>query len=245
MVDIREYNDRGGRSPFREWYDGLNSDAARKVTTALYRVGLGNFSNAKSVGAGVYECKINFGPGYRVYFGKEGEQTVILLGGGTKQRQQNDIKLALERWVDYKQRKKQQKEKKRGVNMALTRDFRETVQARVKRDAAFRKGLLSESIEGLLSGEVTVGKELLRDYINATVGFPKLASHTKIHVKTLHQMFGPNGNPTARNLFDIVAYLQNAEGVRFEVRSTRAALRTNRRPSSRQTKRTASAVLGH
>jgi len=82
------------------------------VTTALYRVGLGNFSNAKSVGAGVHECKINFGPGYRVYFAKEGEQTVILLGGGTKQRQQNDIKLALERWDDYKQRKKQQKEAK-------------------------------------------------------------------------------------------------------------------------------------
>jgi putative addiction module killer protein len=74
-------------------------------------VGQGNFSNAKSVGAGVYECKINFGPGYRVYFGKEGEQIVILLGGGTKQRQQNDIKLALERWEDYKQRKKQRKEK--------------------------------------------------------------------------------------------------------------------------------------
>ena len=84
--------------------------------------------------------------------------------------------------------------------MALTRDFRETVQARVKRDAAFRNGLLSEAIEGLLSGEVSVGKELLRDYINATVGFPKLAAHTKIHVKTLHQMFGPNGNPTARCL---------------------------------------------
>ncbi len=58
MVDIREYNDRGGHNPFREWYDRLNAEAARKVTTALYRVGLGNFSNAKSVGAGVYECKI-------------------------------------------------------------------------------------------------------------------------------------------------------------------------------------------
>lgn len=98
MVDIREYHDRGGHSPFREWYDRLNAEAARKVTTALYRVGLGNFSNAKSVGAGVSECKINFGPGYRVYFGKEGEQVVILFGGGSKQRQQNDIKLALERW---------------------------------------------------------------------------------------------------------------------------------------------------
>ncbi len=127
--------------------------------------------------------------------------------------------------------------------MALTRDFRETVQARVKRDATFRKGLLSEAIESLLSGEVSLGKELLRDYINATVGFPKLAAHTKIHVKTLHQMVGPNGNPTASNLFEIVAYLQHAEGVRFEVRSARAALRRTRRPSSRGTKRTASGAM--
>jgi putative addiction module killer protein len=111
MVDIREYHDRSGHSPFREWYDRLNAEAARKVTTALYRVGLGNFSNAKSIGAGVYECKINFGPGYRVYFGKEGEEIVIVLGGGTKQRQQIDIKRAVERWEDYKRRKKQQKEK--------------------------------------------------------------------------------------------------------------------------------------
>src|SRR3984893_4844155 len=135
--------------------------------------------------------------------------------------------------------------KRTGMNMALTRDFRETVQARVKRDAAFRKRLLSEAIESLLSGEVTLGKELLRDYINATVGFPKLATHTKIHAKTLHQMFGPNGNPTARNLFEIVAYLQQTEGVRFEVRSTRAALRTKRRPSPRGAKRPASAALRH
>ena len=69
--------------------------------------------------------------------------------------------------------------------MALTRDFRDTVQARVKRDAAFRKGLLSEAIESLLSGEETLGKELLRDYINATVGFPKLAAHTKIYDSAL------------------------------------------------------------
>jgi hypothetical protein len=134
---------------------------------------------------------------------------------------------------------------RRGINMALTRDFRETVQADMKRDPAFRRGILSDALESLLSGEVGLGKELLRDYINATVGFPKLAARTKIHVKTLHQMFGPNGNPTARNLFEIVAYLQHAEGVRFEVRSTRAALRTKRRPSARGTKRTASAALSH
>ena len=110
MVDIREYLDHDGRSPLREWRSKLNPEARRKVTTALYRVGLGNFSNVQGVGAGVFECKVNFGPGYRVYFGKDGEQIVILLGGGTKQRQQNDISMALGRWEDYKQRKKQQKE---------------------------------------------------------------------------------------------------------------------------------------
>jgi DNA-binding phage protein len=125
------------------------------------------------------------------------------------------------------------------MKMALTRDFRETVQARVKRDPAFREGLLRDAIESLLSGEVTLGKKLLRDYVNATVGFPKLARHTKIHVKTLHQMFGPNGNPTARNLFEIVAYLQQSEGVRFEVRPARAALRAKRRRAAQGTKRAA------
>jgi putative addiction module killer protein len=110
MIDVREYQRRDGRSPFGEWFGRLNAEAARKVTIALYRVGLGNFSSVKGVGSGVHECRINFGPGYRVYFGKEGERIVILLGGGTKQRQQNDIKLAVDRWEDYKRRNKQQKE---------------------------------------------------------------------------------------------------------------------------------------
>jgi putative addiction module killer protein len=109
MVDLREYLEGSGHSPFGEWRGQLNPEARRKVTTALYRVGLGNFSNVKGVGGGVFECRINFGPGYRVYFGKDGEQIVILLGGGTKQRQQNDISQALDRWEDYKQRKKRQK----------------------------------------------------------------------------------------------------------------------------------------
>lgn len=110
MVQIREYLDRDGRSPFGEWRGKLNPEARRKVTTALYRVGLGNFSNVRGVAAGAYECRIDFGPGYRVYFGKDGEQIVILLGGGTKQRQQNDISLTLDRWEDYKRRKKHQKD---------------------------------------------------------------------------------------------------------------------------------------
>lgn len=101
--------------------------------------------------------------------------------------------------------------------MALTRDFRQTVQARVQRDEKFRRGLLRDAIEALLAGENALGREILRDFINATVGFPTLADKTGIHVKTLHQMFGPKGNPTAANLFNIIACLQEQEGVRLRV----------------------------
>ncbi len=128
--------------------------------------------------------------------------------------------------------------------MPLTADFRQTIQARVRRDSAFRKGLLSDAIESLLSGDVALGKAILRDYINATVGFLRLAAHTKLHVKTIHQMFGPRGNPTARNLFEIVAYLQNAEGVRFEVRPARAALRQKKRKVLRRRGAARSASVG-
>jgi putative addiction module killer protein len=109
-LDIREYQDQAGHNHFREWFKGLSSEAARKVTTALYRLGLGNLSNVKSVGSGVHECRINFGPGFRVYFGRDGEQIVILLAGGTKKRQQNDIQLAVGRWQEYKRTKKPGKE---------------------------------------------------------------------------------------------------------------------------------------
>jgi DNA-binding phage protein len=128
------------------------------------------------------------------------------------------------------------------MSMALTRDFRMTVQARVKRDPTFRQRLLSEAIESLLAGEVALGKELLRDYINATVGFPKLAGHTKIHAKTLHQMFGPRGNPTAAKLFRIVAFLQQSEGVRFRVHPGREKLHPKEHRRSSRTKRSASAA---
>ena len=101
--------------------------------------------------------------------------------------------------------------------MALTRDFRETVQARVQRDAKYRRGLLREAVEALLTGEMPLGREILRDFINATIGFPALAEETGIHVKTLHQMFGPKGNPTAAKLFSIIACLQEQEGVRLRV----------------------------
>jgi len=109
MITVREYLDQHGRSPFARWLDALDAEAAAKVTVALARVEQGNFSSVKGVGAGVFECRIDFGPGYRVYFGKDGETLVILVGGGTKRRQQDDIVAAHARWKDYKQRKAQER----------------------------------------------------------------------------------------------------------------------------------------
>lgn len=101
-VSILEYLDAEGRSPFSRWFAQLNAAAAARVAIALYRVELGNFSNVASVGAGVHECKINFGPGYRVYFGRDGERVIILLGGSGKKRQGAAIAAAQANWVDYK-----------------------------------------------------------------------------------------------------------------------------------------------
>lgn len=113
--------------------------------------------------------------------------------------------------------------------MPLTRNFKETIKARVERDPAFRKELLIEAIESLLSGDVDTGKAILRDYINATVGFKELAEIVHRSPKSLMRMLGPSGNPQAQNLFDIIAYLQQEEGVHLKVRAARQAQVTETR----------------
>ncbi len=105
--------------------------------------------------------------------------------------------------------------------MALTRDFKVTIQARVKRDSAFREELLKEGVECLLSGDVDTDKAVLRDYINAAIGFEELGGLTDKSPKSLMRMFGPRGNLQARNLFEIIGYLQQREGLHFEVRAVR------------------------
>lgn len=105
-MQIVEYLTADGSSPFARWFDELDAQAAAKVTVALQRLRQGNLSNTKSVGAGVLEYRIDFGPGYRVYFGRDGEQIIVLVGGGTKKRQQRDIETAQARWADYRRRKK-------------------------------------------------------------------------------------------------------------------------------------------
>ena len=101
--------------------------------------------------------------------------------------------------------------------MPLTREFKETVQARIKRDRKYRKELFRESVESLLAGDLDAGKAMLRDYINATIGFEELSRLTKLPAKSLMRMLGPNGNPQARNLFEVIGHLQRAEGLYFQL----------------------------
>jgi DNA-binding phage protein len=103
--------------------------------------------------------------------------------------------------------------------MALTRDFKESIKARVQRDPAFRRELLREGVETMLNGDVETGKTVLRDYVNATVGFGELAEATHRSPKSLMRMLGPKGNPQAQNLFEIVSYLLDQEGIQFELRA--------------------------
>ena len=102
--------------------------------------------------------------------------------------------------------------------MALTRSFKETVKARVARDPDFKQALLTEGVGALLEGDVGTGKAVLRDYINATIGFEELGRATGTPPKSLMRMFGPRGNPQARNLFAVIEHLQKQTAVRLRVR---------------------------
>ena len=102
---LEEYVDALGVSPFADWFVALDSVAAAKVTVALSRIERGATSNVKGVGGDVLEFRIDLGPGYRVYFGRDGERLVILLAGGTKRRQNADVAVAKSRWEDYRARK--------------------------------------------------------------------------------------------------------------------------------------------
>ena len=105
LLEIREYIE-GGRSPFAEWFDGLDSVTAARVDRYIRRLESGNFGAAKVLGDGVSELRLDFGPGYRVYFGRDGKTIIILLGGGSKRRQDADIAAAVARWRRYQQAKK-------------------------------------------------------------------------------------------------------------------------------------------
>lgn len=108
MLTLRVYQRENGSSPFQKWFEELDDTAHARVTRFLARLEQGNTSNVKPVGEGVHELKVDFGPGYRVYFAMDGRTLIILLGGGSKKRQSADIKSAQIGWNDYKRRKERE-----------------------------------------------------------------------------------------------------------------------------------------
>jgi DNA-binding phage protein len=157
----------------------------------------------------VSERRITFGPGYRVYFGQNDDTLVILLCGGTKKRQSKDIEHANAYGTTIRPAKR------KATDMPLTKVFKDTIKARAERDPEFRVDLFREAIEAMLSNDLETGKVLLRDYVNATVGFEALAQDMDKDPKSLMRMLSAKGNPRADNLLAMVSRLKQREGMAF------------------------------
>lgn len=176
-------------------------------------------SNVKTVGGGVLDCRIDFGPGYRIYFGRHGTNLSCCLlaeprtgsNGASRQRMRDGLIIKNDVHIG-------------NDKMPLTKDFKETVRARAGRDPDFRAALLIEATEQLLAGDLETGKAVLRDYINATVGFEKLARETGTPSKSLMRMLGPKGNPRASNLLAVLGNLQRISGIHLAVARGRSRL---------------------
>ena len=182
------------------------------MTTSVRRIELGNLSNVKGLGIGLFEYRLYFGTGYRLYFGKGRRHR-----GHLACRRNEEAPGATRRQGARALGCLQGANVAGAVNMALTREFKDTVQARIRRDRKYRKELLREGVASLLAGDLDTGKAILHDYINATIGFEELSRVTKRPTKSLMRMFGPAGNPQARNLFEVIGHLQRAEGLQFEL----------------------------
>ena len=225
---VEEYVREDGTIPFKDWFERLDPHAAAKVATAVTRLILGNTSNVKWF-SGIGEIKVDWGPGYRVYLARDGETMILLFCGGTKKRQQSDIATARMLHDEYKARKKAARRagpldaRETVNNMALTRDFKDTVVARVRRDPKFARALLDESATLFLNGEPESARLLLRDLVNATVGFETLAEMTDKPAKSLHRMLSRSGNPSMDNLAAIFDAVRHRLKVGLKAQTVKAA----------------------
>ena len=203
--------DSRGRSPFGRWFENLDTTPAAKVVAVVTRMEAGNFGDHRGGGGDILECHIHSGPGYRIYVAIDMD-TVIICPAVEPNENSNQISRML-RIAGRTTKTAKFKEN----DMPLTRDFKETVQARVQRDPEFRQRLFQEGVECLLAGDIDTGNSLLRTYINATIGFSALGKLTQKQPKSLMRMLGPQGNPNARNLFDIIGCIQRHEGIQLGV----------------------------
>jgi putative addiction module killer protein len=223
IITVVDYVQENGDCPFKVWFDSLDRHAATKIAAATVRLETGNTSGVKWIGV-LGEYRIDSGPGYRIYLAKDGGGLIVLFGGGTKRRQQADVKKDAALVAEYRRRKKSEREKKaKGDGRALTRDCKATVADRASRDPAFAQALLDEAATAFLNGEPGVTRLILRDLVNATVGFEKLATVTDKPSKSLHRMLSKDGNPTMDDLAAIFGAVRRKLDVGMEARAVPAA----------------------
>jgi putative addiction module killer protein len=218
-VAIRSFVAADGRVPFQAWLDSLDRQTQARIAVALTRLSRGNRSHVKGLGGGVAELKLDFGPGYRIYFGQDGDACHL-----ARRRHQEAAKRrhrGRQGTVGGIQGSQDVASSMR-PHMALTRSFKDHIKAKIQSDPEFRQALFQEAVQTLIEGDVGTARAVLRDFINATVGFAALAKATGIPPKSLMRMFGPSGNPTAANLSEVIRVLQKKTGVHLEVRASAA-----------------------
>jgi putative addiction module killer protein/probable addiction module antidote protein len=207
---IEYYLTPTGRKPFKEWLEGLTDITVRqKVRIRLDRVRLGNLGRNRSVGEGVYELKIDYGPGYRVYYGLEGRTLILLLLGGDKSSQGRDIALAQSYWNDNKRRR----------NMARkTTTYQEDLIEALKdpREAA---AYLNTAME---KGDRAVFLLALRNVAEANGGMQAVAGKARLNRENLYRMLSKKGNPEIKSIFNLL----NSMGLKLTVELRGKALKS-------------------
>jgi putative addiction module killer protein len=201
---IKELLLADGESPFAEWFGSLEAVAAAKVRVAVSRMEQGNLSNVEWF-RGIGEFKIDWGPGLRVYLGKDGLKLIILIGGGSKNVNKKTLTTPC---CSGKTTNAARHQADKDIDMALTREFKETVAARVQTDPAFAQALLDEAIHLFVNGDPESAKLILRDLVNSTVGFEALAEEIHKPAKSLHRMLSRSGNPTMSNISAVFAAIK-------------------------------------
>lgn len=218
MLELVPVVDENGKSPYIDWLGSLDIPVRARITIAVLRLEHGVPSTAKSVGAGVSELRLFFGPGYRVYFAVVANKLLLLLAGGSKGRQDRDILAAQDLLRRYNQ------QAARGDEMITTVSHNEMITQDLKTNRDFRRAFLAEAIISLVSGETATGKSALRLYVDATIGFNALGVALDEAPERLESALAQEGNPSAESFLRILATLQKTEGtqLRFQAADTRA-----------------------
>lgn len=208
-MELREYITDDGKSPFAVWLARLDDRQTRgRILARLGRVRLGNLGDAKSVGGGVFELRMPFGPGYRIYFGRDGDRLIILLCAGDKASRSKDIARAKRLWADYA----------RHATMANSRPFSTTLEETL-RDPTEAAAYLNAALDE----DPAVFLQALKDVAKVHGGMAKIAEESRLNRESLYRMLSANGNPRIQSLNALL----HSVGLKLQVAPEEAARRSH------------------